>query len=470
MRTCHLKLICFFALGCVSCAVGGTQYTSSDTETNVPVASGAQTAQTAETPVSSASASASAAPTPGDTQNGNNTVIATAVANTVANYTTIGRFYAADANSLTFALPTSQIGGRFTGTSLAVALSDTGHDYFDVVIDGNTWVAPVFSTAGGCLPLAQAQAQNSNVNAVTGCVRSLPASTPQTYVIATELAPGEHVAWLTKRTEMYQGQGSSAVGQSTFYGFVLDSNATLLSPPKPHARHIDFIGDSGFTGYGAAQLMHNANDYCDFSPANQDAAASVPYLTGQLLAADAINVSSSGQAVVHGAYDANPNHLLPVLYEQTLPPAPTPSYSFASQADVVVVAGGGDDLNGASGSGSFTDPNAFVAGYADWLSKIRGHYPDALVVCVLTSGAQGADIKTLGDAIQQAVQMQKKTGDNKVVYYSFFMNETSFTTYGDIAQQCGFYYGCKYHPSPAGAAWLAGRLASFIRAQMNWTN
>jgi hypothetical protein len=464
MRTSKTAALLCLALLCVSCAIGRTTDTSSGNDEESNTTSGVQTTSV----TTGGSTSGGTTPTPGTTQDGNDNVVA--VSNSISNYTTIGRFYAANANALQFALPASQIGGRFTGTSLAVKFADTGYDYFDVILDGNTWVSTSFSATGGCLPVAQAQAINSNANAVTGCVRSVPATTPQTYVIATNLSPGNHTAWLIKRTEMYQGTGTSAVGQSTFYGFVLDANATLLTPPKANTRRIDFIGDSGFTGYGAGQLMHNANDYCDFTPANQDAAASVPYLTGQLLHADAINVSSSGQGVVDGVYDSNPNHLLPVLYEEILPPAASPAYAFTTQVDVVVIAGGGDDLNGASGSGSFTDPNAFVAGYASWLEKIRAHYPNALLVCTLTSGAQSADITTLGGALQQAVQMRKTAGDTKVVYYSFFMNETSFTTYTDIASKCSFYYGCKYHPSPAGALWLANRLATFIRGQTGWTD
>lgn len=460
MRTYKTMLLCALGLLGSSCAIGRSQSTTAGDD--------AEAGSTSDVSGTTAgSATGAVAPTPAAGQDAN--TVLSPVINTITNYTTIGRFYAVNANALTFALPASQIGGRFTGTSLAVSLSDTGYDYFDVILDGNTWVAPTFLATTGCLPVARAQAQSSNANAVTGCVRSVPAATAQTYVIATGLTPGNHTAWLVKRTEMYQGSGTSAVGQTTFYGFVLDANATLLTAPTPNTRHIDFIGDSAFTGYGAGQLMHDASDYCDFTAHNQDAATSVPYLTGKLLRADAVNVSASGQGIVDGVYDSNPNHLLPVLFEETLPPSAAPAYAFSTQADVVVITGGGDDLNGASGSGSFSDPNAFVAGYAQWLQKIRAHYPNALIVCGLTSGAQGADIATLGGALQKAVAMRKTLGDTKVVYFSFFMNDTSFTTYGDIAQKCGFYYGCKYHPSPAGAQWLAGRLATFVRGQMAWT-
>lgn len=468
MRNTHLWLTCVFMVQTAACAIGRTQDPADDQTKSGASTAGALSAdgQTGASTASQLPDGSAGTPTPGGAQSANDTIVA--VPNVVANYTTTGRFSATNGNSLTFALPSSRIGGRFTGTTLALSLSDTGYDHFDVTLDGNTFVAPTYVAQTGCLALAEAQAQSSNANATSGCIATTPSTIAQTYVVATNLPPGQHTVWLTKRTEMYQGSGTGAVGQTSFYGFVLDANATLLTPPSPRPRLIDFVGDSGFTGYGAAQLMHNSNDYCDFTPGNQDAAASVPYLTGALLNADVVNVSSSGQGVVNGVYDTNKAHLLPVLYEETLPPATSPAFDFSvRQADVVVLAGGGDDLIGASGSGHFADPNAFVAGYVAWLQKIRSHYPKARIVCALTSGAQTGDIATLGGALQQAVQT---AADPNIVYYSFFMNETTLTTYSDIAAKCGFDYGCKYHPSPAGAQWLAGRLAAFIRAQMQWTN
>jgi hypothetical protein len=392
------------------------------------------------------------------------------IANTPAAYTAVGRFVQQSGNALSFVLPTSRLGGSFSGTSLGVQMGDPNYDYFDVILDGNIIVSPNVAQNAPCLPLAAAQAINPNVDAYTGCFGTAASTTPRTFVVANNLAPGQHTAWLIKRTEFYQGSGTNGVGRPTFYGFVLDADATMLTPPARRDRRIDFIGDSAFTGYGAGHRMRDASDTCDFIASQQEAAASVPYYTGELLHADITNASASGQGVVHSTYDPTAAHLLPALYEEALPFSPTPAWAFSpTGADVVVVAGGGDDLDGASGSGTFPDPNAFVSGYAAWLGKIRAHYPQAFVVCALTAGAKTGDITTLGNAIQKAVAERQAAGDTKVAYFNFFMYDPQYTTYGDIATGLNLGYGCKYHPSPAGAAWLAQRLSRFIAEKMAWS-
>jgi hypothetical protein len=469
-------IVLIAVLSCTACPIGRTTDTFLDADS---VATTGTTRGTTGTATGDVSGGGTAGNTAGGTTTafggndtaGNTNTLLVPIANTLASYTTAGRFVARSTSAYTFALPTSRIGGNFTGTSLAVRMADTAYDYFDVILDGNVIVS---TTAGAatppCQPLSQAQITNPNATAYTGCFGTTPTTQPRLYTLATGLAPGNHTAWLIKRTEFYQGSGANAVGQSQFYGFVLDADATMLTPPPSRTRRIDFVGDSGFSGYGAGRIMHDASDYCDFTPANSDAAASVPFYTGEALKADITNVSSSGQGVVHSVYDANPNHLLPVMYEQSLPPSPTPLWNFVPQgADVVVLAGGGDDLNGASGSGTFTDPNAFVSGYVAWVQKVRSHYPDAYIVLALTSGAKTGDIVTLGGALQQVVAQVQAAGDTKVGYFNFFMYDPQYTTYTDIATALGVNFGCKYHPSPAGAKWLGERLARFIAEKMAWT-
>ena len=362
-------------------------------------------------------------------------------------YTLVGRYDATNPNNPVFELADSKVGVSFTGTSLSVNLGDTGTDTFAVFIDGAT--TPTI-------------------------LQTLPNQTAS-YALKG-LAAGNHTVWMIKRTEFMQYGVSTGVGKTTLNGFTLDAGAAFLAPPAARSRHIDFIGDSGWTGFGAGTLVVPNGPDCAYDPLNQDAVNSVPQLTGDILSADIVNASSSGQGVFKSVYDTEPTHLLPLLYEEQMPPTSAPAWDFSRQsADVVALSAGGDDLAGDNGTGYFVDANgnkdggaAFIAAYTAWLARIRQHYPSATIVCVLSQSASGGDVATLGGAIQQAIANRAALGDTKVFYYNYFQNDPTYHTYDDIANGLGYGWGCLYHPSPAGAKWLAQRLAAFIASKMGW--
>ncbi|RYF09179.1 MAG: hypothetical protein EOO40_07355, partial [Deltaproteobacteria bacterium] len=143
-------------LGCTACPIGRTTDTFMDTES---VATG-NTQGTTGTATGDSSGGGTASGTAGGTTTafggntagnttGNTNTPLLPIANTLASYTTVGRFVARSTSAYTFALPTSRIGGNFTGTSLAVRMADTAYDYFDVILDGNVIVS---NTPGAATP------------------------------------------------------------------------------------------------------------------------------------------------------------------------------------------------------------------------------------------------------------------------------------------------------------------------------
>ena len=102
---------------------------------------------------------------------------------------------------------------QFTGTRVAVDLSDTGTSYHNVFIDG----------------------QLKEKIKVTGKER-------HTVVLADKLKKGTHTLRLQKCTE-------GEYGCTTIYGLTFDSNSKL-SPVAPKKRMIEVYGDSYTVGYG----------------------------------------------------------------------------------------------------------------------------------------------------------------------------------------------------------------------------
>lgn len=441
------------------CAVGAN-------DSAMPSSSSDDAAQTAQVDAASTAGAVSVSSTSeGSTAGGiaaePNAVVVTGPVIGLARYTLIGRFTTVNPNNIIFGLLGSRIGVAFTGTSITMMMSDSSTDYFDVVIDGNRQTQPVI------------------VN---------PNTVAQPYVLGQNLSLGQHTLWLTKRTEAMQNSASS-LGIAHLTDMVLDANAVFLTPPAKRARRIEFVGDSGWSGYGSEALVGApGTSNCSYSLNTQNALKSVPEYTADFLNADHVNASVTGKGVYLSFYDpTNTQHTFPVLYEMVYPPS-GPQYTFdASSVDAVVLSVGGDDLWGNGGSGYFpnpaspstsapasasnpngSDPNFFVNAMSQFLVQINKHYPNTPIICVLSAAATSNDITTLGNGLQNAIALAKTKGVANAVYYSYFTGDPTYHTYDDAANALQLYYGCDYHPSAAGAQWLSYRLAGFIAAQKGW--
>lgn len=396
-------------------------------------------------------------------------------------YALVGRFDASNANQIRFNFAGSKIGVAFTGTSLAVRITDSATDTFDVVIDGveyassgNAWVVDPAAAPVPCAPVGQVSAWDGN--SYPGCVlatKSANPAVPISYPIATNLADGNHVAWLTKRTEFKTGQGTV-----TLWGFDLAPNGRLLAPPPYLRRRIEVLGDSSTSGYGAAQRSP-----CTENARTHDAGHDLPTYLASYLHAERVNLSISGESVYYSFFNPSVPGRLPPLYKQTIGFAASPAYDFTSDhVDAVVLSAGGDDLWGAAGKGVFTNPDGsttnaragFVASYVDMLATIRSVRPDATIFATLVFAASGNDIPTLGGAIQEAVASRQAAGDANVVYYAYFpandpvRNPKGYVSLSDVVPGEKLWYGCAGHSSPGVSKYLTTLIGPAIAERMNW--
>lgn len=402
----------------------------------------------------------------------------------------VGRFDLRNPNQYRFNLTGTRVGVHFTGTSLAVKLVTTGDDTFALNVDGveyassgNAFVVNGNAALTACVPMAQVPAADGNH--YPGCVLAVGSrdgNEPTTFPLASGLAEGNHTAWLTKRSEFAQLETDGSVsGTDTLYGFVLDTNASLLPAPSYRARRLEFIGDSSFSGYGADMPYP-----CAASTRNCDGSRNVPYFTGQYLHAESVNLSSSGQGVYCAFFDQNPNHLLSVLYRQTVGFDASLAYDFSrDHVDAVVLSAGGDDLWGSNGNGYFKNCNAaltsnpcsnFVAAYTNFLAEIRAQRPHATIFAALTHAAYGNDMNTLGSAIAQSVAARNDAGDANVVYYTYFPtgglahDANSYANFFDMMTGQHFLYGCDGHTSAKSSQYLGGLLGAFVAQRMGWSD
>ena len=197
----------------------------------------------------------------------------------------------------------------------------------------------------------------------------VPAGPPQTVVLGTGLAAGDHVVELYRESE-------GSFGDTVFRGFV---DGTLKGAPPPPPRLIEVIGDSISAGYGnlgnETHAPSGTTNACPFTLDTESAYRSYASMVGRALGAEVSIVARSGWGVIRG-YDGKTSDVLPSLYANTLGAAPAPAWSFERKADVVVVNLGSNDSSHPAGG----DPGAaFETAYVAFLRTVRGHYANAWI-------------------------------------------------------------------------------------------
>lgn len=325
----------------------------------------------------------------------------------------LGRFDTRDPAGPRFAWSGSAIAATFRGTGIQATLTDTGTNYFAVVIDDG---APTIIPTSG-----------SN----------------KTYTLASKLPVGSHTLVLTKRTE-------ANVGVVQLLSLVPQGGA-LIASPAPFTRRIEYVGDSITCGYGDLGVGPS----CKFTADTEDETVAYGALTAAQLDAQQMVVAYSGKGMYRNI-DGSTKDTMPVLFERTLADDATSVWSFATPPpDVVVINLSTNDF----GKG---DPGtAFQAAYVAFLRQLRSHYASALIVCTTSPMLDGASRTASIGYIQGAVQRVRAAGDSKVSLVSV-PNDGGTLPVFDV-QQATNGYGCDYHPSAKTHGIMAAVLVPALR-------
>jgi len=326
----------------------------------------------------------------------------------------VGRFDTRDPAGPRFAWPGTAVVAAFTGTGLDVKLHDSGTNFFSVVIDDKPATT---------LPTSRAS---------------------DTYTLASGLSPGRHTVALTKRTE-------AAAGVVQFQS-LQPRGGTLVPPPAPLERHIEYIGDSITAGLGNL----GAGPNCRATFANEDETMAYGALAAARLHADASVIAYSGGGLYRNAQGFD-HDAMPWLFARTLPDDRTSLWPFPAPApDVVVIQLGTNDFE--RGDPGFP----FQQAYVELLKRLRVLYPSAYLIGALSpmlsdADPPGAVSRTKARAhIQTALRQRAGEGDARVSYVE--LDE----------QSASDGYGCNKHPSLKTHQRMAVKLAAAIHALTGW--
>ncbi len=332
-----------------------------------------------------------------------------------------------------FSAPGVYIKAKFRGTSLAVLFQDQilwgKTNYYDVIIDNGT---PVKLT---------------------------PETGKTYYQVATGLENKEHTVTFVKRTE-------SNIGNCEFLGFRVGQ---LLTPdPKP-TRKIQLIGNSISCGSGSEAA--NGSTLCNADGWGQpyhNAHVSFGAVMARNLNAEYHITAVSGIGLYRnysGEYDGR---TMPQVYGSLyLESTTSPTWNFSNfQPDAVVIELGTNDFSPGDQTYEPTrtphiDSAVYVDAYIDFVSTLRGHYPNAHIFCVsspmLNDGWPSVSDKSqtnLEKALEGVVNHFNTTGNDPNVH-KFIVADINGS-------------GCGTHPSAAQHASLASSLGNYVRTTMGW--
>lgn len=253
------------------------------------------------------------------------------------------------------------------------------------------------------------------------------------YQLAKNLKNKKHTIEVSRRTEWHGGN-------TTFSGFLIDSNAKTFALPPLH-RTIEFIGNSLTCGYGNRGQKREEH----FNYETEDNYYTYGALIARTLNANYIAICRSGIGM-YQSYGGDTNFVQPKLYDEIAVGKKAKWDYRKSQPDIVVIELGANDLV------TPLDSAAFANAYKQFIKKIRDQYPQSSIIC-----AAGPDLP--GDSTSKFQSYLKAitrdfTGVDPRVHYFYF---------GVIDAN-----GSDWHPNLKEHEQMAEALLPFIKKISGW--
>lgn len=294
--------------------------------------------------------------------------------------TYVGRTLKKD-NSVSFDWTGTYLKIRFRGAGIAMRISDTGKNYYNLWIDKDS----------GC--------PADKVLMTTGKDSLIVLfSKTEMYKMFGKNDRKEHEILLQKRTEGREGI-------TTIHSFVVEGELRQASPVKD--RVIEFIGDSYTCGYGTENSI--ATD--PFKAETENSNFSYANVLSRYFGADCIILAHSGVGVSRNYGDKSKDYNIGERYEQTFDTRKDILWKTELsdiKPDITVIYMGDNDFS------SERQPSlkSFMRKYTELLKKIKENYGEDYPILCMASNADDM----LFYYIQETV---KASGMKNIGYMSF---------------------------------------------------
>ena len=300
---------------------------------------------------------------------------------------------------------------QFTGTKVAVDISDTGTSYHNVFIDG----------------------QLREKIKVTGKER-------HTVIIADKLKKGTHTLRLQKCTE-------GEYGCTTIYGLTFDQNSQL-SPVAPKQRLIEVYGDSYTVGYGTEGKKASER----FKLETENCNMAYTCIIARYFDADYRITAHSGYGMVRNWGDkkqvSNPN--MSTRSTQLYDDFSTVQFDFNwRRPDIVMINLGTNDFSPTA----IPEADNYVNAYIKMIEQISGRYDNVPILCITPHSSNRY--------LRAAIGLLRERTQNKYgnVYFAESMNNI-------IDEKADL--GNDWHPNYQGQCKIAMSLIPQISKILDW--
>ena len=321
-------------------------------------------------------------------------------------------FYKTDATILSW--PGTSVQLKFKGTEISAVLQDTDTaNYFNVIVDGQVI---------------------SKIHTDT---------VKRTYLLAENLPSGKHVVQLFKRTEWDKGN-------TWFYGFEVPDKARVFKQPSPPKRKIEFYGNSITCGY-AMEDNSGKDRYYGYFENNY---LSYSALTARHFDAQYSCISKSGIGIMVSWFPL----IMPEMYDRLNPTEPLSKWDFSKYTPDIVVINlfqndswivnqpDNEQFKNRFGTNA-PDATFIINAYKNFVSSLRGKYPDASIICTLGN----MDATKEGSPWPGYVSSAVTALNDPKIYTCFFK-----------------YKNTNGHPNVAEQKMMADTLIGFIEKNIHW--
>ncbi len=294
--------------------------------------------------------------------------------------------------------------------------------------------------------LLKDERSDNNYNVIVdGKVLSIlhPEMAKKSYLLADNLAAGEHTLELFKRTEW-------AMGKTWFYGFELGGTGKVLAPPPAKKRKIEFFGNSISCGYADEDTSGKDRGTSPY----ENGYLSYASITARHFDAELHNTSKSGIGITVSWFPL----IMSEMYDRLDATDPKSKWDFSKYTPDLVVINlfqndcwivnlpNNDQFKARFGTKPPT-PEFIINAYQQFVKSVRGKYPHAKIICILGSMDATKPGSPWPGYIQKAV-----VGLNDKNIYTHFIP----------------YKNTNGHPSLKEQQAMADDLIGFIEKNIGW--
>ena len=321
-----------------------------------------------------------------------------------------GRVWTASDGRVEFDWTGTYLQTDFSGGGIAVDISDTGNDWFNVFID-------------------DVLTKKIQVNS----------KTPVRIVLAEKLSRNFHRLRLQKCTEGNQGR-------TTIHAFYTTDKGKT-APVARKKRLIEVIGDSYTCGYGTEAASKDEKFKTETENCNQ----AYGCIVARYFDADYVLVAHSGMGMSrnYGDKEMVSKQNMVERYLRVFDESAELAYDFkAYKPDLVTINLGTNDYS----TGTGPQPATYADNYEKMIAQVRQHYGLVPILCIIPHSAQEPLLKSIEEVKRRVKDMEK-------VYVATAMPDIVSSEYD---------MGANWHPNYQGQRKIAMTLIPRISQIMEW--